>query len=178
LVVSPTRAGRQAVGAPRRRPMLRRILSLAFFVPLLLSASCAQKAPVGGYTLHDAGRPLEVSYGLVREFRHVRIEGEPTGAGAVVGSTVGAVAGAAAGCDSYSGSWWGSLVGAILGGIVGQAIEKGASDQDGVEIMVEMDDGRRLVFVQGDEEAFQPGEEVQILTAPDGTSRVQYPRRQ
>jgi outer membrane lipoprotein SlyB len=60
--------------------------------------------------------------------------------------------------------------------MVGSAIEAGASQADGLEVRVQMDDGQTLVLIQGAEESFQPGDQVEILTAPDGTSRVQHPR--
>jgi len=142
----------------------------------LVATGCAPAVAPPLYTAYDAGRPMTVEYGVVDAVRPVQLHGQPTGTGAAVGATVGAIAGAAAGSDSYSGSWWGSLAGALIGGLAGNAIETGAATVNGVELRVTMEDGRRLAFVQGAEEAFQPGDQVEILTAPDGTSRVQHPR--
>lgn len=150
---------------------------LACLVTAFLATGCAPVAPPPLYNAYDAGRPMSVEYGVVDAVRAVEIRGQPTGAGAAVGSTVGAIAGAAAGSDSYAGSWWGSLAGALIGGLAGQAIESDAARKSGLELRVTMDDGRRLAFVQGAEESFQPGDEVEVLTAPDGTARVQHPRR-
>jgi outer membrane lipoprotein SlyB len=153
---------------------------LACFAAAFAATGCAPVVAPPLYTAYDAGRPMTVEYGVVDTVRPVKIQGQPTGAGAAVGSTVGAIAGAAAGSNnSYyysSGSWWGAIAGALLGGMVGSAIEAGASQADGLEVRVQMDDGQTLVLIQGAEESFQPGDQVEILTAPDGTSRVQHPR--
>jgi outer membrane lipoprotein SlyB len=149
----------------------------ALMACLAAAAGCAPVAAPPLYTAYDAGRPMSVEYGVVDDARPVRLQGQPTGGGAAVGATVGAIAGAAAGSNSYSGSWWGSLAGALIGGLAGNAIETDAATVNGVELRVTMEDGRRLAFVQGAEEIFQPGDQVEILTAPDGTARVQHPRR-
>lgn len=150
---------------------------MAFLALALAAAGCAPAVAPPLYTAYDAGRPMTVEYGIVDAVRPVQLHGQPTGTGAAVGATVGAIAGAAAGSDSYSGSWWGSLAGALIGGLAGNAIETDAATKSGMELRVTMDDGRRLAFVQGAEESFQPGDQVEILTAPDGTARVQHPRR-
>lgn len=142
----------------------------------LLATGCAPVTPPPLYTAYDAGRPMTVDYGVVDDVRPVQLHGQATGAGAAVGSTVGAIIGGAAGSDSYAGSWWGSLAGALIGGLAGHAIETDAATKGGVELRISMEDGRRLVFVQGAEESFQPGDQVEVLTAPDGTARVQHPR--
>ena len=149
----------------------------SFAAALVLAAiACAPAVAPPLYSPYDAGRPMAVERGTVESVRLVTLQGQPTGAGAAVGSTLGAIAGAAAGSDSYNGSWWGALAGALFGGLAGQAIETQAAQREGLEIRVQMEDGRTLVVVQGAEERLQPGEPVEVLTAPDGTSRVQRPR--
>jgi len=150
---------------------------LASLAAVLLITGCAPVTPPPLYSAYDAGRPMTVEYGVVDDVRPVQLHGQPTGAGAAVGATVGAIAGAAAGSDSYSGSWWGSLAGALIGGLAGHAIETDAATKSGVELRITMEDGRKLAFVQGAEERFQPGDQVEVLRAPDGTARVQHPRR-
>lgn len=157
--------------------MNKRHTALFFAIALVLAATaCAPTVAPPLYSAYDAGRPMTVERGIVESVRLVKMQGQPTGAGAAVGSTVGAIAGAAAGSDSYSGSWWGALAGALIGGLAGNAIEADAAQREGLEVRVQVDDGRTLVVVQGAEERLQPGEAVEVLTAPDGTTRVQRPR--
>jgi len=148
---------------------------------LAASTACAPVVVPPAYPAYQTGQAMTVEPGVVQAVRTVKIQGMPTGAGAAVGSTVGAIAGAAAGSNSscyYSGgSWWGALAGAIIGGLAGNAMETAAAQKNGLEIQVRMDDGRVLSIVQGAEETFRPGDDVDVLTAPDGSSRVQHPRR-
>jgi len=159
-------------------PSLRCAVALVVGLALLSWLGCAPAVGPGTYSVYDAGRPMSVEYGVVDAVRDVAIQGQPTGAGAAVGSTVGAMAGAAIGSNnSYyyngSGAWWGGLAGALIGGLVGSAIEADAARQDGVELRVQMDSGKTLIVVQGNQEVFKPGDAVEVVTAPDGTARVQ-----
>ncbi len=145
----------------------------------LLFASCAPTATQRTYSAYDAGRAMSVRYGVVDSVRAVKLQTQPTGAGAAVGSTVGAMAGVAIGSNnSYDynggGAWWGGLAGALLGGLIGSAIEAGASNRDGLEIKVQMNDGETLVVVQDAQEAFRPGDFVEMVTARDGSARLQH----
>jgi len=148
---------------------------------LLMATACAPVVVPPAYPAYQTGQAMSVESGVVQAVRTVKIQGQPTGAGAAVGSTVGAIAGAAAGSNSScyynGGSWWGALAGAIIGGLAGNAMETAAAQQNGLEVQVRMDDGRVLSIVQGGEELFRPGDDVDVLTAPDGSSRVQHPRR-
>lgn len=158
-----------------------RILRAVLVAGLITATACAPAVVPPAYPAYQTGQAMSVQQGVVQSVRSVRIQGYPTGAGAAVGSTVGAIAGAAAGSNSSyyysSGSWWGALAGAIIGGLAGNAMETAAAQQNGLEVQVRLDDGRVLVIVQGGEELFRPGDDVDVLTAPDGSSRVQHPRR-
>jgi outer membrane lipoprotein SlyB len=158
-----------------RRPSM--VLALACLASLSL-VSCAPAVAPHTYTAYDAGRPMSVRYGVVDSVKAVKIQTPPTGAGAAVGSTVGAIAGAAAGsnnsCYYSGGSWWGAVAGALLGGLVGSAIEASASNKDGLELRVQMNDGETLVIVQDAQEAFKVGDFVELVTAPDGSARLQH----
>lgn len=145
----------------------------------LLFASCAPTATQRTYSAYDAGRAMSVRYGVVDSVRAVKLQTPPTGAGAAVGSTVGAMAGAAIGSNnSYyyngGGAWWGGLAGALLGGLIGSAIEANAAQRDGFELRLQMDDGETLVVLQDAQETFKVGDAVELVTAPDGSARVQH----
>jgi outer membrane lipoprotein SlyB len=88
-------------------------------------------------------------------------------AGMIAGSTVG---------DGY-GTGWAVFAGALLGSLLGAATEQAASEREGMEITVSLDGGERVVVVQETYEKFYAGDDVEVLTAPDGSSRVQHPKK-
>jgi outer membrane lipoprotein SlyB len=141
----------------------------------LLALACAPVRVAQGYPYYQSGLPLHVERGTVERARPVKIQGLQTGAGAAAGMTAGMIAGSAFG-QGY-GTDWAILAGAILGGLLGAAAEQSAAERDGIEVAVQLEDGRRVVVVQEAYERFDPGDEVELLTAPDGTARVQHPPR-
>jgi outer membrane lipoprotein SlyB len=142
---------------------------------LMVCLACVPQVSGRDYGWYDARQPMLVERGVVDTVRHVALEGSQSGAGAAAGATAGAIAGSAVG--QGSGSALASVAGAILGGLAGNAIEKGATAQKGLEITVRMEDGRLLAIVQGDDVAFYPGDEVEVLTAPNGKARVRHQER-
>ena len=142
---------------------------------LLLMGACVPPVSGRDYGWYDARQPMLVERGVVDTVRHVELQGTQSGTGAAAGAMAGAVAGSAVG--QGSGSALASVAGAILGGLAGNAIEKGATTRKGLEITVRMDDGRLLAIVQGDDVPFYPGDEVEVLPAPNGTARVRHRER-
>lgn len=154
---------------------MRKTLGCLLAISCALALACAPSPSVRTYSVHDAGTPLRVEKGWVDSVRPVKIQGPVTGAGATAGMAVGMAAGS--GVGEGAGTALAMVGGAILGGLIGAAAEQGAATTAGQEIVVQMEDGTYLAFVQEAKETFAPGDEVQILTAPDGTGRVQHPRR-
>ena len=151
----------------------RHLAVLALLLIVLASAACAPVMVTQTYPYYHAGVPLQVEHGTVERTRPVKIQGLPTGAGAAAGMTAGVIAGSAFG-QGY-GTDWAMFAGAILGGLLGAAAEHSAAQRDGVEVTVQLEDGRRVIVVEEAFEQFSPGEAVELLTAPDGTTRVQHP---
>lgn len=133
---------------------------------------CATTYSGHAYGWYDTRQPLTVERGVVDTVRHVQIQGTQSGVGAATGATAGAIAGSAVG--QGAGSALASVAGAVLGGLAGNAIEQGATAKKGLEIEVRLEDGRLLAIVQEADEAFYPGDEVEVLTAPNGTARVRH----
>jgi outer membrane lipoprotein SlyB len=154
---------------------MTKLVSTALAGTLLLLAGCAPARVAQGYPFYQSGVPLQVERGTVERARPVQIQGLPTGAGAAAGMTTGMIVGSAFG-QGY-GTDWAVLAGALLGGLLGAAAEQSASQRDGAELSVVLEDGRRVIVVQEAYERFYPGDEVEVLTAPDGTARVQHPPR-
>ena len=92
--------------------------------------------------------------------------------GAVGGAALGGVAGSTIGRGR--GQVAGAIGGAVLGGLAGSAIEENATRQPGLEITVQLDNGRMVAVTQAADEPFYPGDRVRVLIGNDGTTRVAH----
>ncbi len=137
----------------------------------ILLSGCASSMSNRNYSLNEAYQPMNVQYGTVDSVRSVLIQGAQTGVGPMAGAVIGGAAGNAVG--GGNGQIITTVAGALLGGLAGAAAEAGASRQEGQQITIRMDDGRLIAVVQSGKVAFTSGERVQVLTAPDGTTRVE-----
>lgn len=118
----------------------------------------------------DAQRLSLVQDATVLSVRPVVVDGTQSGVGGAAGAVTGAIAG-----SSVGGRREGQVVGvlgAVVGAVVGNAIERSATREEAVEILLQMRNGERRSVVQakGDEH-FAPGEPV-ILTTTGGKTRV------
>jgi outer membrane lipoprotein SlyB len=132
---------------------------------VLLLAACAD----GGYRTEPLPPAEPERSGVVEEVRAVPLGSSRVGsvAGTVVGGTAGASAGRTVG--SGRGSQASSVVGAVAGSIAGNMIAQGASNRDGLEITLRLDNGRQLLVLQPDGETFKPGERVRVISDQQGT---------
>ncbi len=101
-----------------------------------------------------------VEYGEVVDVRPVTVEGEISLLGLLVGSVVGSAIGAEV-SDSHNAE----AVGAIVGAAAGAAIEHAATSMNAQQITVDLDGGSTVAIVQDDEDRFQSGDRVRVLTA-------------
>ncbi|MBA4501230.1 outer membrane lipoprotein [Marinobacterium marinum] len=130
-----------------------------------LLGGCAQQGLTGNtYSRDQVGKAQSVQYGIVESVTPVRIEGRTDG---VVGSGTGAVVGGIAGSHigGGTGRTLATVVGAVAGGVAGQHIEKSATERQGQEITIRLDDGGVLSVVQEVENGrfFQPGDRIRVL---------------
>lgn len=103
-----------------------------------------------------------VRYAQVVSIRAVTVDGSQSGIGAVTGAVVGGVAGSSVG-GKREGLAVG-VVGAVLGGVLGNAIERSTTKENGVEYVLQMDDGSRQVLVQAQgAQDIQVGDRVRIV---------------
>ena len=64
------------------------------------------------------------------------------------------------------------VVGAVAGAVIGNTVERAATKEDGVEVLVQLRNGERRAIVQGrGSEALNPGDAV-ILVTSGGKTRV------
>ncbi|OZB78602.1 MAG: hypothetical protein B7X29_04270 [Halothiobacillus sp. 13-55-115] len=139
--------------------------SIKWAIPIImLAALTGCVTPMSGdvYSRNNAMQMQTVQYGIA---------GTKTPIGAIGGAVVGGLLGS--GVGGGLGRDLATVGGAIGGGVAGSAIEEGVTQQNGVEIVVRLDNGRTVSIVQAvGGQIFSLGQRVQVITAPDGTSRV------
>ncbi len=119
----------------------------------------------------DAQRLAQVQDGVVLSVRNVVVDGSQTGAGAAVGGVVGAIGGYSGSSVSREAQVLGVLAG-VAGAAAGNAIERFATKEDAVEILVQLKGGDRRAIVQAKGgEQLAAGDPV-ILVTTSGKVRV------
>ena len=135
----------------------------------LVIAACSTTSP-DVIKREDAQRMSNVIDGVVLSTRDVTVEGSQSGLGAAAGGVVGGVAGSHVG--KGSGAIVGGVLGAVAGGVAGNAVERGATREGAIEILVQLKSGERRAIVQAKgSETLNPGDAVIIVTN-NGTARV------
>lgn len=118
----------------------------------------------------DAQRMSQVQDATVLSVRPVTVDGSQSGVGGVSGGVVGAIAG-----SSVGGSREGAVVGvlgAVVGAMVGNAIERNATREEAVEVVVQLRNGERRSIVQAKaNENLYAGDAV-VLVTTGGKTRV------
>ena len=146
--------------------MIRTILALAIAATL---AACSTTSP-DVISRNDAQRMSTVLDGVVLSVRPVTVEGNQSGAGAVAGGVVGGIAGSSVGGRRESGVV--GILAAVAGSVVGNAIERNATREEALEIMVQLKSGERRSVVQAKgSESLNAGDRV-ILVTTGGKVRV------
>ena len=135
----------------------------------LLGACASQSAST--YSRDQTLREMTVRMGTVESVRAVTIDGTKSPVGGGAGAIVGGIAGSTVG--QGRGSSVGAVLGAVAGGVAGAAIENSATQQNGVEITIKLENGTYIAITQAADEAFKPGERVRILSG-SGTTRVAH----
>ena len=118
----------------------------------------------------DAQRLAQVQDATVLSVRNVTVDGSQSGTGAVTGGVLGGIAGSSRSSGREQAAI--GIVGAVAGAVIGNAIERGATREDAVEILLQMKNGERRAIVQAKAgENFMPGDAV-VLVTTGGKTRV------
>jgi len=144
--------------------------AIASICILGLLAGCAgRNTAAEKYSRRDTLQAMQVRYGEVLMVVPVVIDGESTRLGLVGGAAIGH----AVGREIDNGhSRVGRAVGAVAGAVAGQAIEKKITEQDGLEITIELKSGKVIAIVQAATVNFVEGEPVRVLTGRGQHARV------
>lgn len=123
----------------------------------------------------DAQRLSTVMDATVLSVRPVTVDGTQSGVGSVAGGLAGGVAGASVG-GRREGIIIGVL-GAVAGAVVGNAIERSATREDAVEILLQLRNGERRAIVQArGSETLQSGDAVILVTTGAKARVTRAPR--
>lgn len=129
----------------------------------LLGAGCATTSP-DVIDARDARQLSDARDGVVRAVRPITVAHPPRGAGAVIGAVVGG-----------GGRWRISptdALGALVGATAGHMVESVLARESAVEVLIELDTGRRVAVVQGlGGQQLMPGDRVAIIGS-SGSYRV------
>lgn len=150
---------------------MKRMQWMVILVAGALSTGCMTTSRSGEvYTRDQARRTQTVQMGTVESVKNVRIEGTRSGIGAIAGGVAGGVIGSTIG--GGTGTRLATLGGAAAGAAGGHLAEERMTRRDGLEILVNLDNGTTIAVVQEADVMFYPGDRVRVLTGSDGTSRV------
>ena len=118
----------------------------------------------------DAQRLAQVQDATVLSVRNVTVDGSQSGTGAVTGGVLGGIAGSSRSSGREQAAI--GIVGAVAGAVIGNAIERGATREDALEILLQMKNGERRAIVQAKAgENFMAGDAV-VLVTTGGKTRV------
>lgn len=95
------------------------------------------------YDNKDVGKATPATTGQIAASRIVSIRGQTSDAGAAAGGVLG---GAGAGMATDNG--WAAIMGAVLGAGLGYATERGINSREGIEYVIQLTDGRRIMLTQ------------------------------
>lgn len=148
--------------------MSKLMTSLTLVAAVLLSA-CSTTSP-DVVQRGDAQRLSQVQDATVLSSRPVTVDGSQSGVGGVAGGVTGAIAGSTVG-GRREGQVVGVL-GAVAGAVIGNAIERSATREDALEIIVQLRNGERRAIIQAKgHESFNSGDPV-VLVTTGGKTRV------
>ena len=131
-------------------------------------------APPNSVSAYDAQRMSTVVDATVLSVRPVTLQGRDTGVGTVGGAVIGGIAGSNVGGPRTGGIV--GIVGAIAGGLIGNAVERDATQQQAIEILVQLKNGDRRAVIQGvGSETFAAGDPVIMITTGSRTRVMRAP---
>ena len=144
---------------------------VSFLAITALLSGCASSQSGEVYSRDQTRQAQTVELGTVEFIKEVEVEGSRSGLGAAAGGITGGVLGSMVG--GGKGSTLAALGGAAVGVFTGSKVEEKTSQYTGLEITVKLDSGKAVVVVQEADVPFAVGERVRVLSARDGTTRVE-----
>jgi outer membrane lipoprotein SlyB len=135
--------------------------SKLFLLAALAISACTPQVSPDAYGVGAVGQVNRAIRGVVISARPITIDGT-LGVGTTAGATAGAIGGSFVGGDVRS-NLIGAVAGAVVGGVAGAAAEQGATRQQGMEYVIQSQNGALLTVVQGSDPSFHVGARVIVL---------------
>ena len=153
---------------------MKRLAMTASIAALTALAACTTTSP-DVVSRYEAQRLSRVTDATLLSARPVTVAGTQGGLGAGSGAIAGGVAGASVG--GGRGSIVSAVLGAVLGGVIGNTVERASTQENAVELLVQLRNGQRRSIVQATgAEQWTVGEPVVLVTTGDKTKVVRAPQ--
>jgi outer membrane lipoprotein SlyB len=143
-------------------------------IAALLLAGCAHPSSTT-YQMGDVGRTIETTQASIVSSRVVNIAGGTNALGPLAGGALGAAGSGMA----FQGSGLVAVIGGVLGAGIGYLAQTQLNNREGIEYVLEMDDGRTVTLVQNrqsDEPALPDGTLVLVQVSGPYTRVMADPR--
>jgi outer membrane lipoprotein SlyB len=138
-------------------------LHILFSILLIfLLYGCMRNISPDTYAVGSVGQVNRAVKGMIVNARQVNVSGSQSGLGAAAGAGAGGVAGSAIGGAARE-NIVGAIGGAVVGGVIGAMVEEGATRQQGMEYVVETENGSLITVVQGAEPQLVVGQKVIVI---------------
>jgi outer membrane lipoprotein SlyB len=150
-----------------------RAVALLMIAALAL-AGCAHPS-ASTYDAGEVGRTIETQKGSVVSSRMVKVAGESNAVGPLAGGALGASSSALV----SRGSGLVAVIGGVVGAGIGYLTQQKMNDRDGIEYVLQMDDGRTVTLVQNqaaDEAPLPAGTPVLVQVSGQYTRVIADPR--
>ncbi|ADC73095.1 15 kDa peptidoglycan-associated lipoprotein (plasmid) [Thioalkalivibrio sp. K90mix] len=146
---------------------MRKMKLVIVVLASLVMVGCAN-TPIGSgdYSVNQARTPGTVVNGTVTDIRSVRVqEDSRAGQRGTIGAIAGAAAGAAVGNQVSDGATRriAQTAAAAAGSAIGSRADQRMAQQQGLELQVELEDGRQVVVTQGVDQSFGVGQPVRLI---------------
>lgn len=136
---------------------------------MLVLAACSTTSP-DVIQRGDAQRLSQVQDATILSVRPVTVDGSQSGVGGAAGGVIGGIAGSSRSSGRESVAI--GVLGAVAGAVAGNVIERTATREDAVEILLQMRNGERRAIVQArGHENLVAGDPV-VLVTTGGKTRV------
>lgn len=154
--------------APSQAPARVAVTAIVLSLGLALGA-CSTTSP-DIVQPGDAQRLSQVQDATVLSVRPVTVDGKQSGMGAAAGGVVGGVAGSSVGGSREQVVV--GVIGAVAGAVIGNAVERTATRENAVELLLQLKNGERRSVIQAvGSETLREGDAV-ILVTTGGKVRV------
>ena len=144
--------------------MYRQLCAAILVITAATLAGCASSSP-DVIQRGEAQRMALVEDAVVLSVRTVTVDGSQSGIGATVGGVVGAIGGYGGSSVQREAQVIGVLAG-VAGAAAGNVIERVATREEAIELLVQLKSGERRAIVQAKaSEKFDSGDAVIIITS-------------